>query len=95
MFEHCVPHTNTLIEMVRQLIDHPHAWPGGYHRVLLMEDGGTLCLACTKAEYANIKDSAENDIHDGWLPAATFVNWEDQELYCAHCGNKIPAEYEN
>ena len=31
--------------------------------------------------------------YDGWRPIALEVNWEDNELYCAHTNRKIECAY--
>jgi hypothetical protein len=77
-----------------QLIREPYAWPGGYPKVLIMADGECLCTQCADAEKASILRAMAYNTNDGWLPAGVDINWEDQEMYCAHCNEPIPAAYE-
>lgn len=78
---------------LRNAIRHPYAWPGGYPLALLMNDGEAVCMKCARSEYRYIAHSNRHNILDGWMPEAVFINWEDQELYCAHCNNQIESAY--
>lgn len=67
-----------------------YAWPGGYPIFYLANDGEALCPDC-------VNDS-KNPIHadlpnDGWRIVARDVNWEDPELFCAHCNRRIESAY--
>ena len=78
---------------IKYAIRNRYAWPGGYPLFLLCVDGGVLCVACGKSEYKSIADSIRHDIHDGWNVNGADVNWEDEDLYCDHCGNNIECAY--
>lgn len=76
----------------------PYAWPGGYPTALLMHDGESLCMKCahdnaheilTQIHYATQRPNASND----WLPEAHYVNYEDPDLYCANCDERIESAY--
>lgn len=58
-----------------------YAWPGGYPMFYLTEDGLTVCP----------KDANDPDTSDP--PAEGGVNWEDPELFCDDCGERIPSAY--
>lgn len=77
----------------KQFIREPYCWPGGYAKVMLCNDGECICHACAKAEFRNILHSTLFGYRDGWDFAGVLVNWEDPDLYCAHCGKQIPCEY--
>lgn len=56
---------NTLLVEVREFIRHPFAFPGGYPKVLIMQDGETLCATCAKAEYRQISNATRHNLRDG------------------------------
>ena len=60
---------------------------------LLMTDGECLCMDCARTEYKLIARSNRDNSRDGWAPETVFINWEDTELYCAHCNNAIESAY--
>lgn len=72
-----------------------YAWPGGYPVCMLTGDGGVLCSACVAREIRLIVDATRpNGTSDPqWNCAAVNVNWEDPQLYCDHCGNRIESAY--
>ena len=69
----------------------PYAWPGGYPKFAITDDGGCLCQYCCKTEIDRIAESIPGD---GWYVTATAINWEDNDLYCDHCGEQIEAAYD-
>lgn len=73
-----------------QFIEAPYAFPGGYPLATLMDDGGTLCVKCCKEESKLIGSTTGSD---GWCIEALFINYEDDECYCDHCGSKIEVAY--
>ncbi len=73
-----------------------YAWPGGYPVFYLAADSEPICPACANgqngsrcAETLDPDDSSD----DQWRLIAADVNWEDVELYCAHCNARIPSAY--
>lgn len=78
------------VRMVKEMIRSPYAWPGGYAKVLLMEDGESLCVECARSEFREIASAFPRS---GWTPEAVYINWEDESLTCAHCGKHIRSEY--
>lgn len=66
---------------------------GCYPVALLMADGGVLCWKCAHEEKAAICLSAMTGAHDGWKPECVFVNWEEPDLYCDHCNERIESAY--
>ena len=68
----------------------PYAWPGGYQQYLLCADGEALCFTCGHAEAALIIDSIAGDA-DGWKVVSCEINYEDRDLRCVNCNEKIPA----
>jgi hypothetical protein len=64
-----------------------YAWPGGYPIVYYAEDMGTLCAKCAN-EY-----TPERDNEHQLMPMYFDINWEDEELYCEHCGARCECAY--
>lgn len=73
----------------------PYAWPGGYQMYLLMSDGEALCFQCGRSEIYWITRSIRDRSKDGWRVVACDINWEDDDMYCAHCNERIPSAYGN
>ncbi len=70
-----------------------YTMPGGYPVFAITKDGAALCSQCTKDHLKLIlKDTHENG-HTGWEIMSSMVNWEDQNLYCDHCGKIIESAY--
>jgi hypothetical protein len=68
----------------------PYAWPGGYPKFAITSDGAAICRKCCWAERKSIRES---DGHDGFEVAAVDVNWENPDLYCDCCNDKIESAY--
>jgi hypothetical protein len=83
--------TKTLHERITE----KYAWPGGYPLYLVMLDGESMCCDCARKNWKLIKDAARTDgyLERAWIPVGVTVNWEDTELYCVHCGEKIESAY--
>ena len=59
-----------------------YAWPGGYPIFYIDRENNVLCVDCAKK---NDEYSSELVAHD--------INYEDGELCCMHCGNKIESAF--
>jgi len=66
---------------------------GGYPRFLVMKDGAPLCMHCAKNESNFILRAMAYHDDPEWEPEVFAVNWEDENLYCAHCADTIPSAY--
>ena len=73
-----------------QLIESPYTWPGGYPMFAVTHDGVALCQSCCKSESRSIGSTYGTD---EWAITALAVNWEDPELYCDHCSERIESAY--
>lgn len=73
----------------------PYAWPGGYQLFLLTSDGAALCFDCGIKEFRTIARSMRDRSNDGWRIVACDVNYEDADMHCAHCNQRIPSAYGN
>ena len=73
------------------IIQQPYAWPGGYERIAITDDGGVLCHKCIKSELRQIARSHKGD---GWHVVACDIveNYDEEQLHCDHCGNLLNGE---
>ena len=76
------------------LMQGPYAWPGGYPMFFIMKDGEPLSFKAANAEKERIIEAIK-DPHDSdtWKPIDVDINWEDDDLFCAHTGEKIYPAY--
>jgi len=86
-------HPSSAIEQVKNLVRQPYSWPGGYPLFAICSDGGCLCKSCVKNEFKNVAYSTIHKSRDGWQVEGVDVNWEDDTLYCDHCGEQIESAY--
>ncbi len=85
--------TNKVSHEIKRAIRDKYAWPGGYPLYLVCDDGGSLCIECSKKEYRQIVYSIRHNVRDGWKVEGVNINWEDTYLCCDHCGEKIESAY--
>ena len=79
---------NGKIQQLKDAIRHPYAWPGGYEKSAVMEDGTLLCTTCCKANFRNIIDSTKKQVRDGWQLAGVDVMWEGWHN-CDQCNKNL------
>lgn len=84
---------NETLVQVREFARHPFAWPGGYPKVLVMQDGECLCSACARSEYRLISEATRGQARDGWAAVGVQLHMEGAPLACAHCGKQIESAY--
>lgn len=72
----------------------PFAWPGGYPKAAITADGAALCSECVKSEWRQVAAESFDNLNCGFRVSGIEINWENSELFCDHCGEKIPAAYE-
>lgn len=78
------------LRLADQLATQPYAWPGGYPLFGITSDGAAVCPHCASTERASIATTTGSD---GWCLVAIEANWEDLQLYCDHCGDRIESAY--
>ena len=78
------------LRLARSLVQASFAWPGGYPRFAITNDGEALCSHCCQSEQRQIGTTTGTD---GWCLLTLAINWEDADLTCAHCSNPIPSAY--
>lgn len=64
-------------------------WPGGYPIYYVVKDGGVLCPRCANQELHRTLDKDD----DQFFIVGQEANYEDPELYCDHCNERIPSAY--
>ena len=63
-----------------------HCWPGFYPLFYVTSRNEILCSACANGD--------EHDEFDAQFPiVASDANWEDPELYCDACQERIESAY--
>lgn len=82
-----------MIVDIKEFAKHPYTWPGMYPRFAIMSDGETLCHRCVKKYLGQIVDSTVKRYRDGWAVDAIDINWEERDLFCAHCSQAIESAY--
>lgn len=71
-----------------------YAWPGGYPMYFIAGDGEALSFEAVHAEWRQVvRALLWNTPRDQWAIVGYDVNWEDDNLHCAHTGEKIEAAY--
>lgn len=70
-----------------------HAWPGGYPLYLLMEDGECMHFHCARQNAREIIAAIRASWRNGWRCVACDVNYEDSDMYCCQCDERIESAY--
>lgn len=73
-----------------ELIASPYTSVGCYPMFAITSDNGALCHKCCKSEARSIGTTYGTD---GWAITALEVNWENADLYCDHCCERIESAY--
>lgn len=79
------------LNVVKEAIRKPFAWPGGYPIYTVMSDGELLCPECARENYRLIVQDTK-DSSGCWEVVGSMVLWEAID-YCAHCHKKLEAAY--
>lgn len=66
---------------------------GGYPLYFITSDGEALSFEAARDNFRQIVDSIDGRHNDGWRIVGLDVNYEDDDLVCAHTGKKIPSAY--
>jgi hypothetical protein len=82
---------NRATHRLKHFARNPYAWPGGYPCFAVMSNGDCLCHKCIKEEYRQIYQATKTGSNCGF--SNTQANWEDPNLYCAHCSERIESAY--
>jgi len=58
-------------------------------------DGEALSFEAVRENYRDVLSATKYRDNNGWRIVGIDVNWEDENLYCAHTGNRIESAYGN
>lgn len=83
----------TVFDFNKSLEIGPYAWPGGYPLYFVTADCGVLSWQAAIDEQALIRDAIIEGYDPQWQVVALEINYEDNDLYCDHTGNKIESAY--
>ena len=83
----------TSADLKRALRTGPYAWPGGYPLFFVTDDGEALSFQAVMENIRLVFHSIRHQNNDGWRVIAVDINYEDQQLYCAHTGERIESAY--
>ena len=81
------------VEQFRADLAEPYAWPGGYPRYFLTDDGAALSYAAATEMREDIEDAITERLRSGWRVVGCDINWEDGDLICDHTGARIESAY--
>ena len=72
-----------------------YAWPGGYPVYYLVADNGILCPTCANTESSVREAETRPDYpdYDQWRIVTSDINWENPDLFCDHCNERIESAY--
>jgi hypothetical protein len=83
----------TTAELKNEIRSGKYAWPGGYPKYFVTDDGEAMSFDSVKENYRLVLDSVKHKNNDGWRVIGVDINWEDDSLICCHSGNKIESAY--
>lgn len=82
--------------ILTSIVRHPYAWPGGYERLIVTEDGDLLCSQCSRKEARRIMSDVRDGYNTGWLPKGDCYEAvsadccsDDYKSRCDHCGREF------
>ena len=80
-------------ELKQALRNGPYAWPGGYPLYFITRGGDVLSFQAVKDNYRLVLADMRAGYPNGWGTEWVGVNWEDDDLFCDHTGERIPSAY--
>ena len=83
------------ITRIDDYINSPHAFPGGYPKIMIMQDGGFVCPKCAEDNRTLIIEATEANgpFDKEWAMAAVDLHLEGPALICDHCGGLTESAY--
>lgn len=71
-----------------------YAWPGGYPIIYLLEDRQGTDELCPECAQGFVFGEPPFALDPGCVSALhREINWEDNDLQCAHCGEHLECAY--
>ena len=92
-YDTCHKTIKNVADMKATLRHGKYTWPGGYPLYFTTSDGAALSFESARENFYQICYSIRNNIDDGWKVVGVDVNYEDNNLYCDHSGEKIKCGY--
>lgn len=84
----------TVANLKNVLTNGPYAWPGGYPLYFIAADGEALSFKAVQENQAPVIEAMNNPGTDKqWEVIGYQINWEDENLYCAHSNDLIECAY--
>ncbi|NTF17177.1 hypothetical protein G6L37_01875 [Agrobacterium rubi] len=68
---------------------------GGYPLYFVVSDGAAISFEAARENFRQIVDSIANVHNDGWRVVGQEINYEEEDLFCAHTGKRIASAYGN
>lgn len=79
---------------IKDAVRNKYAWPGGYPLYLITGDGDALSIDAARHNWRLVCSARiRGDKTDSWYIVDADINYEDQNLYCAHSGERIEFAY--
>ena len=73
------------LNIVRDMIARPYAFPGGYEKIAITSDGAVLCHKCVGDNQQLIEEAIADNLNDGWRVDAIDLDCNTDELImCDH-----------
>ena len=84
----------TTKELKQHIRNGKYAWPGGYPVYFVASDGEALSFDTVKKNYREVLYAMKyfGDF-SGWNVVGVDINYENENLICAHSGKKIESAY--
>lgn len=84
---------NNTTELKNALRAGPYAWPGGYPVYFVADDGEALSFNAVRENYKLVLRAVREQATNGWSVIGVDINYEEQDLTCAHTGERIESAY--
>jgi len=79
-----------ILRDVKDAIRNPYAWPGGYPKTGICDDGGLLCPSCIADNWRGVCHDTLKGWDTGWRILTVDIVWEGGN-HCSHCGTCVDA----
>lgn len=86
-------HINNSKDLKAALRHGKYAWPGGYPCYFIADDGEALSFEAVLENYRLVLRAVREQNNNGWRVVAVDINYEDEDLFCAHTNERIPSAY--
>jgi hypothetical protein len=78
---------------LRATLRNPKYTYGGYPLFLIFGDGEPCCFDCARKEFKRIARDMREGYDASFRIVACDINYECNDLFCAHCNTKIESAY--